>query len=199
MAIGIVVTLGALVAWNNGIRNFFFPKAFRVVEPGQVYASGQIHRRLIADTLQRYGIRQIVSLTDDGPAERDEAAERSIAAAQHVSWVCYSLAGDGTGDIHHYADAVEAVVRAQQRHEPILVHCFSGAQRTRGWIAFYRLLVEHRSAEQVSDELRNDHWPEPASSHLIPYLNSHMREMAQLLVDRHVIDAVPDPIPRLQP
>jgi hypothetical protein len=34
---------------------------------------------------------------------------------------------------------------------------------------------------------------------LVDYLNEHMGEMAQLLVDRGVIDKVPDPLPRLEP
>ena len=195
----VLVTAAFLVVWNNGLRNRFFPKAFRVVVPQEVYASGQINRHLIGQTLDQYSIKEVVSLTDDGPNQPDEQAERQVCADQHIAWVCYPLAGDGTGDIAHYADTVQAVVAAEQAHEPILVHCFSGAQRTRGWIAFFRLLVEHRPPAEVESELDNRTWPEPANAHLIPYLNAHMREMAQMLVDRHVIDHVPDPLPQLQP
>jgi protein tyrosine phosphatase (PTP) superfamily phosphohydrolase (DUF442 family) len=192
--------LGAagLIGWNNGIHDYFFPRAFRTVEPNAVYASGQINRRLIGGVIDQYHIGRIVSLTDDGPAEPDEAAEREAAREKGVEYFVFPLNGDGTGDIGEYEKTLVVVTQAESQHVPILVHCYSGAQRTRGWIAFYRLLVEHRPADQVKEEL-TDGWKEPANPKLYPYLNEHMEEVAKFLVARGIIPSPPLPMPRLDP
>src|SRR5271155_5685109 len=134
----IALSVGIPVAWNNGVHDYFFPRAFRTIEPDAIYASGQINRRLIAGVLSQYHIRRIVSLTDDGPDQPDEAAERQVAQQMGVEYFLFPLNGDGTGDIRNYERTLVQVTRAMNDSAPILVHCFSGAQRTRGWIAFYR-------------------------------------------------------------
>ena len=108
------------------------------------------------------------------------------------------LMGDGTGDIHSYASAVKQMVDAQGQGKAVLLHCSSGAQRSNGATFYYRVLVQHWNADDAAREMtRNGH-----SSHsnpaLIPYLNSHMREMAALLVQGGVIDHIPDPLPQIE-
>ena len=197
-AAALVLGIAFLVAWNNGLHDYFYPKAFRVVEPDEVYASGQINRRLIAGVISDYHIQRIVSLTDDGQ-QVDEVAEREAARRMGVEYFLFPLDGDGTGDIRNYEQTLLEVHDAVERHAPILVHCFSGAQRTRGWIAYYRLLVQGRPADEVQGELTNSTWKERPSRALFPYINQHMGEVAQFLYSHGVISSVPTPLPQLNP
>src|ERR1700722_18924610 len=108
------------------------------------------------------------------------------------------LMGDGTGDIHSYANAVTQVAEARKENKPVLLHCSSGAQRSNGATFYYRVLVQHWNADDAAREMiRNGHSPR-SNPLLIPYLNAHMREMASLLLASGVIDHVPEPLPQIQ-
>ena len=79
----------------------------------------------------------------------------------------------------------------------MLVHCHTGSQRTGGAVAYYRMLVEGRPApEAYAEMVRFGHDPRD-NPDLVPYLNAHMRELADILVARKVIDHAPDPLPVL--
>jgi hypothetical protein len=82
---------------------------------------------------------------------------------------------------------------------PVLVHCAAGSRRSAAVVAMYQLLVEGRSPEDTYRELDRFGKRPVAESPLLPYLNDHMGELAELLVERGVIERVPDPLPLLQP
>jgi hypothetical protein len=81
----------------------------------------------------------------------------------------------------------------------VLVHCSAGAQRTGACVAFYRLLVRREATPEVYRELMSYAWDPVSNVALTDYVNSHMGELAGLLVEKHVIDRVPDNLPRLGP
>lgn len=59
------------------------------------------------------------------------------------------------------------------------------------------MLVEHGDPDEAAREmLRNGH-DSHSNPALIPYLNSHIGEMAQLLKERGVIDSVPEHLPQI--
>ncbi len=176
----------------------FYPRKFRVVEAGKIYASGQIDQHLIRQVLGDYKIQQIVSLVGDDPTDVDAVAEKRIAGEMGINWRNFPLGGDGTGDIHAYADALETMVKSLKAGKPVLVHCSSGAQRSNGATFYYRVLIEHWDPEQAADEMvRNGHVPRKNPA-LIQYLNSHMAELAGILVSKGVIDRAPDPLPQVR-
>jgi len=178
-------------------KDLVIPRKLRVVDPGQIYASGQINRRLIRQVLIDRNIKVIVCLVDDQLDDPDVIAERQLAKELGIERFNYPLEGDGTGDIHCYAEAVIKMVESERAGKPILVHCSSGAQRSNGAVFYYRVLVQHRDAADAAQEMiRNAHDPRRNPA-LIPYLNAHMAEMAQLLADQKIIDRVPDPLPRI--
>ena len=74
----------------------------------------------------------------------------------------------------------------------------AGAQRTGGVIACYRLLVEKKDISFVLEEMMRYGWSPKRNVLLLPYLNSHMAELAALLQKMGVIDHVPVPLPRLE-
>jgi protein tyrosine phosphatase (PTP) superfamily phosphohydrolase (DUF442 family) len=192
-----LLVAGGIWTWDQVIKDRVIPKRFGVVQDGMIYRSGQLSSALVKRTLQKHGIRRIVDLTSIEPADPDERAEKRAAAELGVEISVFTLKGDGTGDIHNYARAVEAIFRAQQAGQPVLVHCAAGAQRTGGVIAAWRLLVERKDPSFVLKELRRYGWDPKDDTVLLEYLNSHMAELAQLLHESGVIDPIPIPLPEL--
>jgi predicted protein tyrosine phosphatase len=189
----------AAAAWiHNGLLDRFFPRYFRVVEPGRIYAAGQIDRHLLPDIIRRYKIAVIVSLTSD-PGDPDDDAEPAIAASLGVTRFDDVLAGDGTGDIARYADALQQIVAADRAGKAVLFHCHSGVQRSGACTVFYRIFMEGWPGPRAVSELEHNHWDVARNAKMLPYMNTHMAELGRLLMERGVIDQVPDPLPVLVP
>jgi protein tyrosine/serine phosphatase len=179
-------------------KDRFVPRKLRTVEAGQIYASGQIDRHLLRQVLVDDHIKVIVSLVSDDPTDADVAAEMQAANELGIQRYIDPLDGDGTGDIHSYANAITQIAQAQKENRPVLVHCSSGAQRSNGATYYYRVLVQHWNADDAAREMTRNGHSSKSNPALIPYLNSHIREMAGLLVQNGVIDQIPDPLPQIQ-
>ena len=200
VVLGIVAAVLAIavpVAWNNGVRDGLFPKNFGVVEPGRLYRSGQISHWQVRRVLADDHIARIVCLSGHGGHPADIAAEARAAADLGVRRDVFPLGGDGTGQVAQYVAAIADVAAAERAHQPVLVHCIAGAQRTGGVIACYQLLVEHRPEPEVYAELRRFGHDPKDNPHLLAYLNQHMGEIAAGLVADGTIDRVPVPLPVL--
>jgi len=195
----LAISAVGVAAWSFGLRDRFVPKRFGVVIPGEIYRSGQISRALLGQVIDRYHIGTIVDLNGFDPSDRDQQAEVAICQSKGVQHDVFPLKGNGTGKIERYADALETVVHSQQNGIPALVHCYAGTQRTGGFVSFYRLLIRHERPEDVYAELGRYGWDSGTDQVLLEYINSNMRTLAELLVQRHVLDQLPAEIPRLHP
>jgi hypothetical protein len=198
-ALAIIVASGAILIWTLVLRERFVPKRFGVVIPGKVFRSGQISRFLIGDVVDRNNIGTIIDLNGFDPKDADQRVELEVSEAKGVRHLRFPLHGDATGQIDRYAGAVEAMVESEHQGRPVLVHCAAGSQRTGACISFYRLLVLHDPPENVYRELVSYGWDPRSNRILLEYVNGHMRELAEMLVGRHVIDRLPDPLPVLHP
>lgn len=181
-----------------GGRDRFFPRNFGVVDAGRIYRSGQIDGGLVRDVLAGHGVDVIVNLANDIPGDPDKDAERAAIGELGIRRIDIpALDGHGIGPIEHYADALTAVVAARRRGEVVLIHCQGGSERTGALVAFYRLLIEQSEPERVYAEmLAYNHRPH-RNGYLIPYINDHLKKLAQLLVARGVLARVPAPMPQL--
>lgn len=186
--------------WLDGGRYRFKPRRFGVVEQGAVYRSGQIHENLIEDVLREHRIRVIVDLATDPPGDEAAGAERDAAKRLGVRMVSIpDLDGNGIGPIESYAQALEALVDATQAGEPVLVHCAAGSQRTGAAIAWYRMLVQGWSGARAHKDFQEYQRWHARSKGLVPFVNEHMSTLAALLLQRGVIERVPDPLPVFGP
>ncbi len=180
VAIGILL-LGGFAVWNNGLKQRFIPTNFGVVEPGKIYRSGQISRYLMASTLEKYHIGLIVDLSYENTL--DAQAERTAAAAMGVPRLNLRLGGNGTGNPDYYPQAIKAIVAANKQGIPVLVHCQSGAQRTGGIVAAYRILIQGKSEGDAFAEAETYG---RSNAKLIPFIKQHLSEWKQKLADEHV-------------
>ena len=190
---------GSVWLWEEVLQDRFIPKRFGVVEPGQIYRSGRLHRSLVERTLRKYKIAKIVDLTGGVPKDQDQQAEVRAAQVLGIERVELYLEGDGTGDIRRYAEAIVFIHDAVRQNKPVLVHCAAGAQRTGGVIAAYRMLVQKKPPSEVQDEMTEYRW-NPNKDHELPqYLNNNMGNLAGILVAQGVLARVPEPLPQLNP
>ena len=195
----ILLLVGTVWLWEDVVEDRVIPKRFGVVKEGQIYRSGQLSSSLVKRILLKYKIGVIVSLSGDSSGDVDKDAERQAAAELDIERLIFPLSGNGTGDINNYARAITAICEAQKKQKPVLVHCAAGAQRTGGVIAAYRLLVEKENAPFVLAEMMRYGWNPKRNVYLLPYLNSHMEELAMLLRQMGVIDHVPHSLPQIGP
>ena len=196
------IVLCGLAAWfvseNAGRwKDRFLPRKLRTVDENRLYASGQIDRHLIAGVLSDHHIGVIVCLDADDPNDADVTAEIQAASNAGIERHVDPLNGDGTGDIHQYANAVEQIVSALKAGKTVLLHCSSGAQRSNGATFYFRVFIEHWNPGDAAREMIRNSFSPQKNPALIPYLNEHMAEMAHLLLANGVITQIPDPMPRI--
>lgn len=194
----IVAILFGLFAywWLDGGRYRFKPRRFGVVEAGAIYRSGQIHEALIEDVLREHGIRVIVDLAEDKPGGEHAAAERAAAKRLGIRKVdLKGLRGDAVGPIASYAEALEAIVRAREAGEPVLVHCEAGSQRTGAAVAWYRMLIQGWDGARAHEETTDYQRWHSKNEKLVPFVNANMQALAAMLVARGILERVPDPLP----
>lgn len=196
----VLVVAGLLAAFGRDVRDrYFVPRNWAAVEPGRIYRSGQLSRQLVKSTLEANGIKAIVFMSEDKAGRPDVEAERAAAAEMGIERHNFPLGGDGVGNPVRYADAIEVLARCDRAGRPVLVHCHTGAQRTGGAVALYRVLVQGRSGRDAYAELlRYGHDPRE-NPKLVPFVNRRMPEIARALADRGVIPAVPATMPVIGP
>jgi protein tyrosine phosphatase (PTP) superfamily phosphohydrolase (DUF442 family) len=187
MLLIIVLLAAAFTAlWYGGLRNNFLPVNFGEVEPG-LYRSGQISRHIMRDTLQEHHIGLVINLSsDDTP---DSRAEKSAIKELGAEQVHLGLGGNGLGDPNYYPMAIREIVKARQEGRGVLVHCQSGAQRTGGIIATYRILIEGKSPDEAFAEMKSYGHDPRHNPELIPFIQDHLPEWKEQLAQQHVLPA----------
>jgi protein tyrosine/serine phosphatase len=200
MVSGIVVALilgGAYQVWNRTLRDQLFPKRFAEVESGSLYRSGQIAPRLVRDVLREHSIGLVVWLSDYDQRKPHHRAEKAAIDELGIDRLNLHLRGNGTGELDHYVEALEAISQAKHQHVPVLVHCAAGIRRTGAVMALYELLVEGQPPAIAYRELVRFGEHGLGDSPLVPFLNRNMAAIAAGLVRRGVIESAPDPLPVL--
>lgn len=193
----VVIIAGAIWTWDEVIKYRVIAKRFGVVVPGSIYRSGQLSPTMLEKTLVNNEIDLVIALGDDRPDLKEHVAEKETVERLGIQRRIYPLRGDGTGDIASYANAIADIVETRDAGRRVLVHCWAGTYRTGGVVASYRMLIEGMSPADAWTEMEAYDWDSDIK--ILPeYLNSNMPELTRLLVERGVLDAVPDPLPVLE-
>lgn len=193
----LAIAIAGLVIWlwKDVLEDRLIPKRWGVVQAGKIYRSGRLSSALVKKMLRENNIAVIIDLSGDEPGDKDQEAEKKAAVELGIERLNFPLKGDGTGDINNYAQAIAAIVDAEQKGKPVLVHCAAGTQRTGGVIACYRMLVEKKSPSFVYAELLRYDWKDKPDQILLTYINNNMAKLAALLKEMGVIDEAPNPLP----
>lgn len=199
LIIGLLIVVAAVLVWEEVLKYRFIPKRWGVVVPGKIYRSGQVSKWLIEDMLTKHGIRVVIDLNGIEPNDVHQKTEIEVINRLGLEHFRFALRGNGTGDICNYAKAIQVLVECEREGKPVLVHCAAGAQRTGGVVAAYRVLVKKEPPKKAYAELMRYGWKPHKDTILLAYLNSHMAELAAMLVEKRVLDRVPDRLPVIGP
>jgi protein tyrosine/serine phosphatase len=171
-------------------------KRWGEVVPGLLYRSGQLRASQVEAVLRERGIALVIDLSEERESDRDQRAEEEATQRLGVELLRLPLSGDGRGDPARYVEALAAATAAMRAKRPVLVHCAAGSQRIGGFVALYRVLLEGRSTEEVRREMEQYGWRRRRDAVLLDYLNAHVGRIAADLVERGVLDRVPESPPR---
>lgn len=188
---------GLSLAALKDIRDGVVPKRWGVVEAGRVYRSGQLHRRLVRETLRKNGVEVVIDLTHWKPQDPHQQAERSAILELGITAHRLPLRGDGTGDPAVVAHAVAMLAASRIAGNITLVHCAAGSQRTGTVIAVHRLLVRGDPVPRVLAELRDFGWHPRRDRKMFDFLIAHLPDVAERLVRLGTLPRVPQPMPAL--
>ena len=191
--------IGAVIWWRDGGKRLFQPRKWDHIETGFLYRSGQIHRRLIEDTLHEHGIDLVIDLAADGTPDADEAAEREAIERLGIRRLGFDLDGAGRGDPSAYSEALAAIVQAKRDGEQVLVHCNAGSERTGGVAMLYRTLYQGWSGADAFAEYARYRNRPAESGRVAGYLNQNIGRIARELVAAGALESVPDPLPVYAP
>ena len=193
-ALAVGLGVGAVVAWNNGLRDRLLPKRWGEVEKGLVYRSGRIHPSLLETTFKKYGIDRIINLCGQ---DMNSTPEDKVAAKLGIGVSYIPMHPDGSAPPEDYASAIKEIVRNTREGKQVLIHCGAGVQRTGGVVAAYRLLIQQAEPHEVYDELVRYDWKPDKDQELLDFLNANMGEVARLLEAEGILAKPPGSIPRL--
>ena len=192
--LGSALLIALIVGWPL-VQNY--RANWGVVVPGRIYRSAQMSPSLLRWKLRENHINLILFLSHDDEADRDVQAEKLVAANNQIAFLNFPMYGDGVAPPDMYTEALIALCDGVRGGKTILVHCHSGAQRTGGVVAVYRMLVEKMPAAQALAEMEHYGHDPRKNLTLIPFINEHIGQWADALVKHGVIDHVPDPLPKL--
>ncbi|MDX2199030.1 MAG: tyrosine-protein phosphatase [Phycisphaerae bacterium] len=129
------------------------PKRFAAVVPGQLYRSGELTPRHVAELRQRVGLARVISLLD--PTDPDSAtesdAERAACERLGIRWENVPMRGNGDSTPEARSRLLD-LLRIRDAG-PTLVHCAAGANRTGVAIGLHRVCNEGWTADQALAEM----------------------------------------------
>lgn len=192
-----IATAFVAVVWFGLLEERLIARRWGVVLPGRLYRSGQVSRFLVEDMLRNHRIATVIDLNGFNRHNANQQVELAVAEYLEIDHHRFALAGDGTGSLDKYADAVALIALREQEGKTTLVHCGAGSNRTGGVIAAYRLLVRNEPVERVQAELEAFDCTARSNPKLVPFLNANLPAIAQKLVERGTIARVPDTMPQL--
>jgi len=126
------------------------PFNFHVLEDGKAYRSAQPTHDEVAAVIQMLGVKTVLNLRGSHPGTGWYDEEAAACSENGATLVSVAMSAQSMPP----PEVLAAVIQTLQTAEyPILIHCKSGADRTGGTSAIYRMLINGWPREQAMNEL----------------------------------------------
>jgi protein tyrosine/serine phosphatase len=176
----ILLVVAASTALIKEYRHYFFPKRFRVVEPGAIYRGGQQTPRMLRKILEDNHIQTIINLDDKVLDENPRTgpdpykAEKAIGGKYGVEYYGFLWGGDGIGPFDEYDTVADILATTFSR--PIFLHCAGGKRRTNAALAAYWIRHCGYTVKQVADRLdRRDGFERKNEPHFFHHIEKYFQ------------------------
>ncbi len=209
LVLAMAAIIGGWLVFRNNYAKYFWVKNWGVIEDGRAYRSAMPEKRLSRKTLENSKVDRIINLQSRKPDYPRHMAQEAAVIEFGVEELRFPMRGNGTpsetteggprGRAEVYASAITALVEGLDQGDVVWVQCGAGTHRTGGVVACYRMLVTGWPPEKAYEELQSYGWKPGKHRALTDWVNSHMQLIAEGLVARGVIQAVPSPLPHLGP
>ncbi len=129
-----------------------------VVEPGALYRSAQLKGEQLAEVFSKYDIRSVINLRGENRGELWYENELAVTVAHKVAHFDLGMGATSEPEPKVIAKLLK-ILRTAPR--PILIHCYSGADRSGLAAALYERVVMGKSAQNAASQLsfRYGHFP----------------------------------------
>ncbi len=127
-----------------------FKENFYTVEKKKLYRSAQLSSESLKRHIKKYGIKTVINLRGTNPQESWWQQEKSVCKKAQVKHFDISMSARVLTRKKHLFELLDLYDTAPQ---PILVHCFSGADRTGEAAALWRLEKQKFSKRKASHQL----------------------------------------------
>jgi protein tyrosine/serine phosphatase len=150
VAIPIAIIAVAALFWTTDARRDVLPKRLHEVVPDQIYRSGELTPAATRHIVQAHHIKTIVDLGAHEPGTPEDRLAQAVADELGVERIVFDLEGDATGDPNHYVSTLRLMTDPE--HQPVLVHCGAGTERTGCAVILYRNIIEDVPIDVAYDE-----------------------------------------------
>jgi protein tyrosine/serine phosphatase len=150
VAIPIAIIAVAALFWTTNVRRDVLPKRFHEVVPRQIYRSGELTPAATRRVVEAHHIKTIVDLGAHDSGSPEDRLAQAVADELGVERIVFDLEGDATGDPNAYVATLRLMTDPD--HQPILVHCGAGTERTGCAVILYRTIIEDVPMDAAYDE-----------------------------------------------
>jgi len=186
-ALSVAAMAVAAVTWAGYLR---VTGNFHEIVPGLFYRSAQLDAGALANAIQIYGIRTVINLRGRN-SDQWYADERRVSAQAGVRHIDFGLSSGGDLTDNQLDQLVTILKEAPQ---PVLVHCFAGADRSGLVSAAYQLVVGKLPPKEAASQLSfwYGHFPW-LRSHTAAMDRSFERLVARVKISRTRNDTIVTP------
>ncbi len=134
---------------------FRISKNFGVVDEGKLYRSAQLNETELAEIVQKYQIKTVISLRGSPGRTYFYEPEAETLAKLGVKYEFIGM----SDEYYPHQDEVKKLVELYRGADgPILIHCRVGADRTGLAAALYERVIKNESIDEAMNELSFRYW-----------------------------------------
>jgi tyrosine-protein phosphatase SIW14 len=177
--VALVAVVAVALSFNTAIRRNIFPKNFGVVDEGRVYRAGQLTPAAMRRVHAQYGFKTVIDLGSAEPGTRLDRRNQRTADSLGLLRYRFDLVGDATGNPNAYAQALR--IMTDPEHQPVLVHCGAGSERTSCAVILYNNIARQVPLDEGLAGAKNfKHNPRRN-----PHLGRVLEEWGELIIEAH--------------